>query len=408
MTIYLALTTLICLSAVLAYINQKILKLPFVIGLFLLSTILSLIVLSSGVWLNLPHKEIKQAIEQAHIDKIILDNLLGFLLFAGAMHTSWQGLKKQIKPIAIFSLLGVLLSTLIIAGLFYAVSQLLQLPINGIYCLLFGALISPTDPIAVLGILTKANVPKKTEELIVGESLFNDGVGVVVFIAILDTLISGNFSVAHFGLLFMQEAVGGIVMGLILGYCLHLFLKSIDHYESEILLTLAFVMGGYVLCNYIHISGPLAMVVMGLMVGNFKQDITMSDTTQEYVHKFWELVDVILNAILFIMIAFVLIVIDFKTTYIILGLVSIIIVLLSRIIIVYFPHLVFPKLLKLSNKEAKLITWGGLRGGLSLALVLSLPDSETKNILLIATYFCVLFSILIQGLTIEKLAKSSE
>ena len=187
---------------------------------------------------------------------------------------------------------------------------------------------------------------------------------------------------------------------------MHLFLKSIDHYETEILLTLAFVMGGYALCNYIHISGPLAMVVMGLMVGNFKQDIAMSDTTQEYVHKFWELVDVILNAILFILIAFVLIVIDFKSHYIILGLISIFIVLLSRTIIVYFPHLLFPKLLKLDNKEAKLITWGGLRGGLSLALVLSLPDSETKNILLIATYFCVLFSILIQGLTIERLAKA--
>jgi len=406
MNIYLAVVTLICLSAGFAYINQKFLKLPFVIGLFLLSTILSLIVLSTRVWLNLPFTEIKLAIDSAHIEKIILDILLGFLLFAGAMHTNWNGLKNQIKPIAIFALGGVLLSTLIIAGLLFGLSQLMQLKIDLIYCLLFGALISPTDPIAVLGILTKANVPKKTEEKIVGESLFNDGVGVVVFIALLDTLHSGDFSISQFGILFLQEAVGGIAAGLILGYCLHLFLKSIDHYETEILLTLAFVMGGYALFNYIHISGALAMVVMGLMVGNFRQDIAMSDTTQEYVHKFWELVDVILNAVLFILIAFVLIVIDFKSEYIILGLISIFIVLLSRAIIVYFPHLLFPKLLKLDNKEAKLITWGGLRGGLSLALVLSLPNSEAKNILLIATYFCVLFSILIQGLTIEKLAKS--
>ncbi len=406
MNIYFAIVTLICLSAGFAYINQKFLKLPFVIGLFLLSTILSLIVFSSGIWLNLPYNDIKQVIANTKIDKIVLDILLGFLLFAGAMHTNWEGIKNQIRPIAVFALGGVLLSTIIIAGLFFVISQLLQLQIDFIYCLLFGALISPTDPIAVLGILTKANVPKKTEETIVGESLFNDGVGVVVFIALLDTLNSGNFNFSHFGLLFLQEAVGGIIMGLVLGYCLHLFLKSIDHYETEILLTLAFVMGGYALCNYIHISGALAMVVMGLMVGNFKQNIAMSDTTQEYVHKFWELVDVILNAILFILIAFVLIVIDFKSHYIVLGLISIFIVLLSRTIIVYFPHLLFPKFLKLNNKEAKLITWGGLRGGLSLALVLSLPDSETKNILLIATYFCVLFSILIQGLTIERLAKS--
>jgi CPA1 family monovalent cation:H+ antiporter len=194
-------------------------------------------------------------------------------------------------------------------------------------------------------------------------------------------------------------------MGLIFGYCLHLLLKSIDHYETEILLTLAFVMAGYQMFNYIHISGALAMVVMGLMVGNFRKDVAMSDITQEYVHKFWELVDVVLNAVLFILIAFLLIVIEFKTTYIFVGLISILIVLLSRIIIVYLPHLLLPKLLKLTNKEAKIISWGGLRGGLSLALVLSLPNSETKNILLIATYFCVLFSIIIQGLTIEKLAK---
>jgi len=406
MNIYLAVVVLICLSAGFAYINQRFLKLPFVIGLFLLSTILSVIVISSKVWLHLPFDDIRMGIANANIDDIILDNLLGFLLFAGAMHTNWKGLKKQIKPIAVFALGGVLLSTLIIAGLLFGLSQLLELQISFIYCLLFGSLISPTDPIAVLGILTKANVPKHTEEKIVGESLFNDGVGVVVFIALLDTLNSGNFSFSKFGLLFLEEAVGGIAMGLILGYCLYIFLKSIDHYQTEILLTLAFVMGGYSLCNYIHISGALAMVVMGLMVGNYKQDIAMSDITKEYVHKFWELLDVILNAILFILIAFVLIVIDFKSQYIILGLASIFIVLLSRTIIVYFPHLLFPKLLKLDNKEAKLITWGGLRGGLSLALVLSLPDSETKNILLIATYFCVLFSILVQGLTIERLAKS--
>jgi len=407
MTIYLALTILICLSAGFAYLNQRFLKLPFVIGIFVISTILSLFVISSKLWLNLPVEEIKTYIELANIDKIILNILLGFLLFAGALHTNWANLKQQIKPIATFAVGGVLLSTIIISLLFYGLTQLFQLDISFIYCLIFGALISPTDPIAVLGILTKANVPKKTEYTIVGESLFNDGVGVVIFVALLDSLNSGSFSFSHFGFLFFEEAIGGILMGLILGYFLYLLLKTVDHYETEILLTLAFVMAGYSFCNSLHLSGALSMVVMGLMVGNFRQDIAMSDTTQEYVNKFWELVDVILNAVLFILIAFVLIVIDFKTTYILIGLISIPMVLISRIIIVYLPHLVFPKLLKLTNKEAKIISWGGLRGGLSLALVLSLPDSETKNILLIATYFCVLFSIIIQGLTIEKLAKSA-
>ena len=407
MNIYFGLTILICLSAGFAYVNQRFLKLPFVIGLFILSTILSVFVISSKFWLEIPVEKIEKFIERANIDKIILNILLGFLLFAGALHINWSDLKKQIKPIATFAIGGVLLSTLLIATLFYGLTQLFHLQISFVYCLIFGALISPTDPIAVLGILTKANVPKKTEYTIVGESLFNDGIGVVVFIALLETLNTGEFSFAHFGFLFFQEAVGGITMGLIFGYCLYLLLKSIDHYQTEILLTLAFVMAGYEMFNYFHISGALAMVVMGLMVGNFRTDIAMSDVTQDYVQKFWELFDVVLNAILFILIAFVLIVIDFTTTYILVGIISVLLVLLSRIIIVYLPHLVFPKLLNFTNKEAKIISWGGLRGGLSLALVLSLPNSEIKNILLIATYFCVLFSIIIQGLTIEKVAKSA-
>ncbi len=405
MKLYLALTILICLSAGFAYVNQRLLKLPFVIGLFVLSTILSLFVIISKFWLNIPVEEIKIYIELANIDKIVINIILGFLLFAGALHTIWRNLKKQIKPIATFALGGVLLSTIIIASLFYGLIQLSNLQIDFVYCLIFGALISPTDPIAVLGILTKANVPKKTEYIIVGESLFNDGVGVVVFIALIDSLNTGTFSFSHFGFLFLQEAIGGVLMGLILGYSLYLLLRSVNHYQTEILLTLAFVMAGYSFCNYIHISGALSMVVMGLMVGNFRQDIAMSDTTQGFVHEFWELVVVILNAVLFILIAFVLIVIDFNTKYILVGIITVLIVLVSRIIIVYLPHFIFPKLLELTNKEAKLISWGGLRGGLSLALVLSLPDSESKNILLIATYFCVLFSIIIQGLTIKKLAK---
>jgi CPA1 family monovalent cation:H+ antiporter len=406
MNIYLALTFLICLSAIFAYINQKILKLPFVIGLFFLSTILSVVVLSSRYWITLPIEEIKATIKLLEIDKIIINFLLGFLLFAGALHTNWNDLKLQIKTIATFAIGGVLLSTLLIAGLFYFVTGLFGVEIPIIFCFIFGALISPTDPIAVLGILKKANVPKKTEHTIVGESLFNDGIGVVVFIALLDTLKSGEFSITHFEFLFVQEAIGGIAMGFFLGYILHLLLKSIDHYETEILLTLAFVMAGYSFCNYLHISGALAMVIMGLIVGNFRRDIAMSDITQEYVIKFWELLDVILNAILFILIAFVLMVIDFETIYIYIGLISVVIVLVCRVFVVFLPHLLFPKLLKITNKEATLISWGGLRGGLSLALVLSLPKNEYKNILLIATYFCVLFSIIIQGLTIEKLAKS--
>lgn len=302
-----------------------------------------------------------------------------------------------------------LLSTLIIAGLFFYAASLIGLDINFLYCLLFGALISPTDPIAVLGILTKANVPKRTEITIVGESLFNDGIGVVLFIALLEMVRSGSsiFEPGHFTVLFVQEAVGGIVFGLLFGYILHLLLKSIDHYETEVLLTLAFVMAGFAVFNFIHISGALAMVVMGLMVGNFRLREAMSDTTQEYVTKFWELVDVILNAILFILIALVLLVIEFNWLYIILGLITIAIVLFSRLVIVYLPILIIPRLVNISRQDAPIIWWGGLRGGLSLALALSIPNSETKELILVVTYVVVVFSILVQGLTIGRVVKAS-
>lgn len=406
MNIYIAITILISLSATFAYINHRFLKLPFVIGLFLLSTFLSLAVLSSRIWFHLPIENLTDQIVAMQIDRVIMDYLLGFLLFAGALHTDYGRIKSSLNAISVFAIFGVLFSTVIIAGLLFLATQLMNIEIDFVYCLLFGALISPTDPIAVLGILTKANVPKNVETTIVGESLFNDGVGVVVFLALLQALNTGSFSFGSFSFLFIEEAVGGVASGLILGYILHILLKSIDHYETEILLTLAFVMGGYLLCNHFHLSGALAMVVMGLMTGNFRQKIAMSDNTQAYVHKFWELVDVILNAVLFIIIAFVLLLIDLKAEYFVLGLASIIIVLLSRVIVIYFPILTASKYFNLTLKDAKLLTWGGLRGGLSLALVLSLPENPTKHILLIITYCCVLFSIIVQGLTIEKLAKS--
>jgi CPA1 family monovalent cation:H+ antiporter len=380
---------------------------PFVIGLFFLSSILSFIVLSSKLWNVHQYSEIKNIIEHTDISKLILNIMLGFLLFAGSLHVRWKNIKQQLRPITIYALGGVILSTIIIACLFYLVCNLTGIHIRFIYCLLFGVLISPTDPISVLGILTKADVSEKTKSVIVGESLFNDGIGVVIFITLLETLKSGsnNFDFLHFGMLFLLEAAGGIFFGFVSGYTLYLLLKSIDDYETEVLLTIAFVMAGYMLCSYLHLSGALAMVIMGLFVGNYKQDKAMSHITLDYVYKFWKLIDVILNAVLFIGIAFVLLVIDFKIKYLAIGLFSVIMVLVARIVIVYLPKVILPGFMNVANNEAKLIVWGGLRGGLSIALVLSLPDSEFRQILMIATYICVVFSILVQGLTIEKVAK---
>ncbi|TAD86128.1 MAG: sodium:proton antiporter [Bacteroidetes bacterium] len=406
MPYYTVLVILITLSAAFAYLNHRFLKLPFVIGLFLLSTLLSLGVLLTKYWNPNDYASVKQWVDQTNISRFVLEIMLGFLLFAGALHTDWPQIKKQVKTVGLLAVGGVLLSTVIIAGLMWCFCGWFGIQLDFIYCLLFGALISPTDPIAVLGILTKANVPKKIEATIVGESLFNDGVGVVVFIALLETLRSqSGFDFGRFGLLFLQEAVGGLAFGFALGYALHVLLRSINHYETEVLLTLAFVMGGFALCGLFHLSGALAMVVMGLLVGNFKTNEAMTDVTQAYVHKFWELLDVILNALLFIIMAFVLMVLEFRMAYVWIGLLCIVAGLVARAAVVLLPVWLFPKWINLTFKESKVVVWGGLRGGLSLALVLSIPENPHKGLLVMVTYLCVVFSILVQGLSIGKLAK---
>lgn len=405
MSIYLALTLLIGISAAFAYINHRFIRMPFVIGLFFLSTIFSLLIVGTRQWDIIHYEDIRHLIEKTDISGFILNIMLGFMLFAGSLHTNWLDIKSQAKPITFFAVVGVIVSTAMIGGALFWICRAFDAPIDLIHCLIFGALISPTDPIAVLGILTKANVPKKVESTIVGESLFNDGVGVVVFIALLEVLQAADVSPVHFGWLFIQEAIGGVLFGLGLGVVLHRLLRSIDNYEAEVLLTLAFVMGGYSLANYLHLSGALAMVIMGLFVGNYNQKEAMSDHTLEYVNKFWKLLDVILNAMLFIMIAFVLLVIELKMSYLVIGALAVGVVLLSRAFVVLLPVTLMPKFTDLNIREGGILVWGGLRGGLSIALVLSLPESEAKELLTVATYTCVVVSILLQGLTIERLAK---
>ena len=407
MSLYFVLTILISVSAIFAYINHRYLKMPFVIGLFFLSTILAIFFIVSKFWLSEPIAELKTLMAATNVSDFILDILLGFLLFAGALHTDWARLQVEFKKVTFFALVGVTLSTFIIAGLFYLLCTAFSFDINFIYCLIFGALISPTDPIAVLGIMRQAGVPKKIETLIIGESLFNDGIGVVIFLALLKTATSvDGFSVSDFSILFIQEAVGGVVFGLAVGWLLHRLIRKIDHYETEVFLSLAFVMAGYSIANSFHLSGPLAMVVMGLLVGNYKSETTMSDVTHEYMLKFWELIELVLNGLLFTVVALLIAVINFTAKEILIGIVSIFILLIARIIIVFLPKLLFPKLLDFNNKEAKIVVWGGLRGGLSIALVLALPESEMKNLLLVTTYICVVFSILVQGLTVGKLANT--
>jgi len=291
----------------------------------------------------------------------------------------------------------------------YYLLQLFNFDVAFIYCLLFGALISPTDPIAVLGILKKANVPKKLETKIVGESLFNDGIGVVVFLTIYNIAQSGagKISVSDVAFLFVEEVFGGIILGLILGWITYRLLKSIDNYEIEVIITLAMVMGGYLLASKIHFSGPLTMVVAGLVVGNDTiRESSMSEITEQYVDKFWELIDVFCNAILFVLIGLEMLILAYDQDYFFIGIITIGVVLLARYISLLLPVKLFSKKLDFVKNTNLIMTWGGLRGGISIALALSLADYMYRDLFLMITYIVVVFSILVQGLTVGKLVKS--
>lgn len=407
MEIFTIITILTILSALFAYINTKFLKLPFTIGLMIIAMLFTLVILILGYFESAVLEQSKTLIQSIDFKTVLLEIMLSFLLFAGALHTKLDELAKQRGPIMLFATFGVLLSTFLIGTLFYFLAELIAHPIAYIYCLLFGALISPTDPIAVLGILKEANAPKKLEIKIVGESLFNDGVGVVVFLVLLSIAQRGIASVEaeEVGLLFFEEVFGGLALGLVLGWIAFKLMKSIDHYETEVLLTLALVMGLYALASYLHFSGPLAVVVAGILIGNKSPETAWSSVTQNYVDKFWELIDVFLNAILFVLIGLELLIITINAEYILLGVLAIPIALVSRYLALSGPIILFRKKLEFIPKTGLLMTWGGIRGGISIALALSLEPIMERELFLTVTYVIVVFSIIIQGLSIGPLVK---
>jgi CPA1 family monovalent cation:H+ antiporter len=333
--------------------------------------------------------------------------MLSFLLFAGALHTNFQQLKVQRKPIIFFATFSTLISTFLIGIFTFYAFKLINLEVDFIYCLLFGSLISPTDPIAVLGILKQVGAPKSLETKIVGESLFNDGVGVVIFLTIYKIARGGsNITVGHVAEMFLFEVVGGIAFGLLLGWITFKLLKSIDDYDVEVIITIAAVMGGTLIAQKFHLSAPLAMVTAGLFVGNDTvRETSMSKTTEQYVDKFWELTDVLLNTLLFVMIGMEILVLNFKNPYILAGLISIPILLAARYLSLMYPIKIFAKKLNFIPNTNLIMTWGGLRGGISIALALSLTSEMHRDLFLVITYMVVVFSIIIQGLTVGKLIK---
>ncbi|MEL0647686.1 sodium:proton antiporter [Pseudoalteromonas agarivorans] len=396
------------ITALLTYVNHRFIGLPTTIGVMVISMLVSITAIFLGFlgFDDLIDYEVS-LLDQLNFTEVLLDGMLSMLLFAGALHVNVSDLRRYKLPIGILACVGTLVSTVIIAGALYLLMPLLGFNLSFIWCLLFGALISPTDPIAVMGILRSAGAPKSIETVIAGESLFNDGIGVVVFVLLLGILSSGDipttYSVAH---TLAVEAGGGIIFGLTLGGILYYLLKSIDSYQEEVLLTLAGVIGGYALASHWHLSGPLAMVMMGLMVGNHGRNLAMSDKTRHYVDLFWELIDEILNAILFVLIGLEVVMIAYSGNLLAAAVLTILIALLARLIVVGITTTTFNKQLALPSGAWKVLTWGGLRGGISVALVLQLPDGAERNVLLTLTYAVVVFSILIQGLSVSKVAKS--
>jgi CPA1 family monovalent cation:H+ antiporter len=407
MDIFNIVVVLTVLAAVFAFINTKFLKLPFTIGLMIIAIVFTLIIVLIGVVDKEVLMEAKLLVRSIDFETVLLDIMLSFLLFAGALHTNLDGLKKHRGPIALMATGGVIISAFLIAGFVYGMFFLFDYPIDFIYCLLFGALISPTDPIAVLGILKDAKAPKKLETKIVGESLFNDGVGVVVFLVIFAIAQRGVESVTmgEIGLMFLEEIGGGLALGLLAGYLGFLLMRSINHYETEVLITLALVMGTYSLAGWLHFSGPLAVVVAGLFIGNRSPEVAWSKETRLYVDKFWELVDVFLNALLFVLIGFELLIVALDGQYILFGVLAIPITLLARYLAISGPVALFKEKLDFIPRTDIILTWGGIRGGISIALALSLEPQMNRELFLTMTYVIVVFSIIGQGLTLGPLIK---
>ena len=401
-------STLIVISALFGYINVRFLKLPITIGLVLITIVFTLVAVIIGQFDDTILQTERDFITNINFGSLLLDVMLSFLLFAGALHTNFDQLKIQRWPILAFSTVGVLVSTLLIGVIMYPLLTAMGFNVNFIHCLLFGALISPTDPIAVLGVLKKVGVPKKLETKIVGESLFNDGVGVVIFLTIYAIAKKPDAAIkfSEIATLFIQEVGGGILLGGLLGWLAYRLMKSINNYEVEVIITLAVVMGGTLLADKWHLSAPLSMVTAGLIVGNDTvRETSMSDITEVYVDKFWELIDVLFNTILFVMIGMEILVLPLDVGYVYAGLLAIPILLMCRYMSLFLPIKFFAKRLDFVPKTTLIMTWGGLRGGISIALALSLTADMSKDLFLVITYIVVIVSIVGQGLTVGPIIK---
>ena len=403
-----AAAVLVVLAAVLGYLNYRFVGLPHTIGLTIMGALASLgVVLADLAWPGLAlGAGVRGFLAGIDFHAALMEGMLAFLLFAGALHVDLGSLVERKWAVGVMATLGVVLSTALVGAGFRLFSVMLGLDVPYLWCFVFGALISPTDPVAVLGILKRARVPATLEAKIAGESLFNDGVGVVVFSILLAAAVGAEeFSTLHALELFVVEAGGGALLGFGLGWLAYSAIRSIDEYNLEVLLTLALVMGGFALAHTIHVSGPLAMVVAGLFIGNHGKLYGMSERTREHLTMFWSLLDEVLNSVLFLLIGLEVVAIAANLGMLAAGLGSIAVVLMARAASVGVSLTLLERLHTFTPGAYPMLVWGGLRGGISIALALSLPEGPVRETILTATYVVVVFSVVVQGATVGAAAR---
>jgi CPA1 family monovalent cation:H+ antiporter len=409
MHLFLIIALLVIVSAIYSYINTRWLKLPGTIGIMTLAiagSVATLIIdrLNPSVadYLTVLAKNI-------NFSTLVLNIMLGFLLFASAFNLDTRKLKKEMRPVFILSTLGVIISTAIFGTLLYWVTGLIDIKVPYIYCLLFGALVSPTDPVAVSAIITGSKLPNNLETIISGESLFNDGIGLVLFITLLEITQSGNDKVdfAKAAILFVQEVFGGIAFGAVTGYLAFRLMKSIDDFQTIVLVSLALVMINSLTASYLHFSIPLSVVTAGLFAGGRSINVDNKDHSHQALEKFWKLIDEMLNTMLFVMIGLQMVNVTFISNYWITGLIGIIVLLAARWASIMLPLTFLRRSLNINYGSINILTWAGLRGGISIALALALPVSPHRHFILAGTYFIVIFSIIIQGLTLNRVINAS-
>ena len=406
MSLFHAMGLIVTLVALFGYLNYRIVRLPDIIGITAIGLVVSIIVAVVGTYHPGVAGWAQQAVAGIDFYEVVFHGMLGMLLFAGSLHVNLADITREKWVILVLATVGVVISTAIVGAGFFFGAKLLGFELPLINCLLFGALISPTDPIAVLSILRKVGVPKSLETKIAGESLFNDGFGVVVFLTLLTMANGGHeVSMSEVLMLLVEEVVGGVVVGLALGFLGYYLLKGIDSYAVEILITLAMATAGYAVADSMHTSAPIAVVLMGLVVGNQGKAFAMSELTRQHLFSFWELTDELLNLLLFGLIGLEVIALSLSVNQMLPGIIAVPIVLLARWVSVGLPVMAMSRFRVFTPNTIKIMTWGGLRGGISVALALSLPSMPGRETVVAATYVVVIFSILVQALTMGRLVQ---